>query len=242
MIEDWAEDFGVALKCFMTGERAKVYILEELIKRLTVSNEEHVLKDLIMQCSKEAQEKIDSGEFSRPKDWLTSVTNLLGAGESIDRAKILQDEAKVVVLRGCLDDLFLRITMRRATATIQEQLTEVQHLQDKIGAADYIFIGDLEALKGIIRQIAARGMNVSGIRGGVQLLAEEKPVEIAAIKNVRKAILVFGNEAMPKDKELIEAIKEVRDQGKPVVFITDPAVTAEKTIISVLRQIGKEGS
>ncbi len=225
MPEIWGETVGEIFKLWITGEDAKMHVLESLVKRLAHSKQEDSFENIVMECIKEAHERIEKGEFPQPKDWLFSVSSLLNASRIFDREGVLQDRAKLFVFKGLLESIVAKL---KSKMPIDQPLEDVVLKRASEIKADYILIGDTESLKDLADAFHKRGEVAIVIDpANIDVFPEGKRVAISAIRNVRKAIVIFGVEGMPKDKEILEAIMEVKKSGRPSIFIPAPTTTLE---------------
>lgn len=225
MSEFWVEPVGEVFKLWVTGEDAKTCVLQRIVERLAPSKEEDAFEKLVMKSVEEAYERIQKGQFAKPNDWIFSVSSLLSASRVFDCEKFLQDQAKLFAFRGLLESIVAKLTSK--VSANQPLAGEVlkRALEFEL-RADYVLIGYAESLKGLAEALQERGKIVVVIDPvDINIYPEGKPVAISAITNVRKAIAVFGVEGMPNDKEIIEAIMEVKKSGKPVIYIAAPTIT-----------------
>ena len=228
MPEIWRETLGELFKLWITGEEAKTYVLESLVKRLAHSKQEDSFENIVMECIKEAHERTKKGEFPQPKDWLFSVSSLLTASRIFDSEGVLQDRAKLFVFKGLLESLLAKL---KSKMPIDQPLEDVVLKRTSEIRADYILIGNTKSLKDLADAFHKRGEVAIVIDpANTDVFSDGKTVAISAIRNVRKAIVIFGVEGMPKDKEIIEAIMEVKKSGRPSIFVPAPTTTLESIL------------
>lgn len=228
MSEFWGETVGEIFKLWITGEEAKTYVLRRIVERLVPSKEEGAFEKLVKECVTEAWERIQKGHFAQPEDWLFSVSSLLNASRIFDREGILCDQAKLFVFRGLLEGIVTRLTSK---APLSQPLTEEVFRKIHELKVDYVLIGDVTYLRELADAFHERGKIAIVIDpANIDVFPEGKTVAISAIRNVRKAIVIFGVEGMPKDKEIIEAIMEVKKSGRPSIFVLAPTTTLESIL------------
>lgn len=101
---------------------------------------------------------------------------------------------------------------------------------------DFVLIGKEEVCKSIVDELYTRGYSVLVIPPG-QINPKDKELCVNHIKKVNKAIIILGLEALPQDKDIINAISEIKKQGKPSIFIPYPLILSSKSIVEEILKI-----
>jgi hypothetical protein len=102
MAEYWEETVRDLLKLGNTGEKVKIYVFKRIAERLTISENKGAFRSLAEECIKEAYEKIRTGDFIMPQDWIFFVASVLGASDIFDQEEVLGDPAKLSVIQRIL--------------------------------------------------------------------------------------------------------------------------------------------
>jgi serine/threonine-protein kinase len=117
-------------------------------------------------------------------------------------------------------------------------LLEMKPRKDELGKFDYVLLGKEEICKPITNGLFSKGYSVLVIPPG-QIEIKDKGNCLTWIKTVDKAIVVLGPEGMPQDKEIIEALMEVKSKGKPSIFIPYSSTMSSGGILQEILKIAK---
>jgi len=104
-----AEHQALVLKIWMTGEPAKTFVLQRLSEKMKACEQESNsrasvpcsggIESLVIECCKEALERIDSGQFTQPPYWIMEICDLFNLARCWDGQQILQSPVKRKVLQ-----------------------------------------------------------------------------------------------------------------------------------------------
>lgn len=103
---------------------------------------------------------------------------------------------------------------------------------------DFVLMGKEETCRSIINALYAKGYSVMVISPG-QIDTKDKAICLNGIKTVNKAIVVLGAEGMPQDKDIIEALIDVKNKGKPSILIPYTSMLSSEAILEEILKIVK---
>ena len=219
----------VALRYWCTGEPIKTAVLRRFTERLAPSKDEDAMERIFRGCITEAEEMIGRGDYLKPKDWNRAIDKFLEACRFLDAQGTLSYDSGVYGFQ----EMMQQVIGVLATVEFKE---EASHTVDPDNAqADVLLIGDVERLIPLADDLQDNGKQTIIIDTlSIDLQSGGKAALLAAIREVRQAIIVFGTDRIPQDPGILEALAATKQLGRPVVFVPMSSIPA-KSILDICK-------
>lgn len=121
------EQQAEVIKLWITGEPAKTFVLGRFVEMIAASSGGSMVA-LFFDCTKDAHQRIERGEFPNPPDWLFSISSFLSLARYWDTERVLDTPLKRNVLLATLKTIVQNL--RGGTPTSVEAETAKAALEE----------------------------------------------------------------------------------------------------------------